>query len=1012
MSDDLNSLHQLVARLGRRERSLWIREAALRGLTLGAVGLLGASWAAWRDVQVGTAVAFLTLLLGAGLWFGVVAPLRAHVRQALDAQRQARRVEALRPALRGRLLTVVGRPAGAVGAESPAILDLVARRAQASLVGLTEDQVHPADGVRRWARVALSAWLVVLVAWMVGPMGAPGVAQWWLGDTVAGATIASSSVEGAGVAARVGDVTLRYVYPDYTGLEPYEVVNSTGEAHAPPGTRVEVVARSAEPVQGASMVAYDQPPLSAVVTDGRTIAASFVVRAESGTYQLHTQVDGEVRVSRAFPIFSEADLPPEVTLDASSDVIEVPVDAFLDLPWMARDDYGVSRVQVSVDGEVRPGALRVPRGRTPEVRDILHTRPQDLGMVPGATYRLSIVAEDNDTVSGAKLGESNVVEIVVLGTDGVARMDHGKRLELLDLLVDALGDHLEEVYPPGRRSGDYARWGAVVGARYEPLSAFVEAHRSRRTKGPEWRPVEEALEDGRRLIRYTQVSFQPGASERANDASVAAVADLRTLCIDSLEVAVLHIDGLLRNEAIARLMEDATASANEAASLRAALDAGDMDAGEIAMAAGTVRELVDGLAGAARDLPEGGLRDFVLSRTGEANSLIDEVRGELDAGDVAGGTAMMSRLAERLDELAAGIRDEMERRMENAEQQGKEADDLEKLLKELAARQDVLAERVQQVRELGSEGYRQTIRDLWAEAEARAGDVVAALDTMVEGLTAARRIDDLGADMAFNEQTFVETAQEDASTVLDAAVVRDLAGLSLMTLDLQRHWAGYTYRYEGFVQMRGVPKGPGLREIQAVQGHIVRLQDVIEQLRRQDELGDPGMRSQIRQVESEQRTLTSDLADARQDAKRLAQEMPVTPRGMLEALEQADVRMQQAGDALGRGDGMQGQGSQQAAAQHIRDALEALDQAKAQGAQQAAEMSSGGAGGKEEGDEEAPGNERGEGDPGEVKLELPSPEDFTTPEAYREALLRGMEGDVPEEYRALKRRYYEELVHQ
>jgi hypothetical protein len=45
-------------------------------------------------------------------------------------------------------------------------------------------------------------------------------------------------------------------------------------------------------------------------------------------------------------------------------------------------------------------------------------------------------------------------------------------------------------------------------------------------------------------------------------------------------------------------------------------------------------------------------------------------------------------------------------------------------------------------------------------------------------------------------------------------------------------------------------------------------------------------------------------------------------------------------------------------------------------------------------------------------VELPSPEEFRTPEEYRQALLEGMEGDVPEEYRALKKRYYEELVSQ
>ena len=45
-------------------------------------------------------------------------------------------------------------------------------------------------------------------------------------------------------------------------------------------------------------------------------------------------------------------------------------------------------------------------------------------------------------------------------------------------------------------------------------------------------------------------------------------------------------------------------------------------------------------------------------------------------------------------------------------------------------------------------------------------------------------------------------------------------------------------------------------------------------------------------------------------------------------------------------------------------------------------------------------------------MEIPGREEFRTPEAYRRALLEGMEGDVPEEYRALKKRYYEELVHQ
>jgi hypothetical protein len=67
------------------------------------------------------------------------------------------------------------------------------------------------------------------------------------------------------------------------------------------------------------------------------------------------------------------------------------------------------------------------------------------------------------------------------------------------------------------------------------------------------------------------------------------------------------------------------------------------------------------------------------------------------------------------------------------------------------------------------------------------------------------------------------------------------------------------------------------------------------------------------------------------------------------------------------------------------------------------------------------GQQRDEGDGGEEEgpmdqdpgsIDIPAPEDFQTPEAYRRALLEGMAGDVPEEYRSMKQQYFEELVRQ
>jgi hypothetical protein len=107
---------------------------------------------------------------------------------------------------------------------------------------------------------------------------------------------------------------------------------------------------------------------------------------------------------------------------------------------------------------------------------------------------------------------------------------------------------------------------------------------------------------------------------------------------------------------------------------------------------------------------------------------------------------------------------------------------------------------------------------------------------------------------------------------------------------------------------------------------------------------------------------------------------------------------------------MQAEGSQGVAAQRIQDAIEALEQAQEQAQEMAREGR--GQGERQDGPPGAAANlDPSDGDvPSKKDLDIPGREEFRTPEEYRRALLEGMEGEVPEEYRAMKRRYYEELV--
>jgi hypothetical protein len=120
-------------------------------------------------------------------------------------------------------------------------------------------------------------------------------------------------------------------------------------------------------------------------------------------------------------------------------------------------------------------------------------------------------------------------------------------------------------------------------------------------------------------------------------------------------------------------------------------------------------------------------------------------------------------------------------------------------------------------------------------------------------------------------------------------------------------------------------------------------------------------------------------------------------------MKKARQAMERARSSLEEGMPMQGEGQQRHAADLVRETKSHLQQAsdKQQQMQQMMRQMQG----KRSEDGSKTSNTR-------TDSEIPAPELFKTPEAYREALLEGMSGSVPEEFKALKRRFYEDLVRQ
>ncbi len=999
MNDDLSRIRRFILALTRRERTLLLLRVASYVALVGVVTLILLVAAAAGRWERSFAIASLVLALGVGGWAAVVVPLAREWRRTGDALRQAHLVEGLAPELRGRLLTAVERTGGVRGQESPELLALVARRAQERLGRVDPGAVHPARKVLRLALTTAALGLASLVFAIVAPGGPAGTWRWWFAGGSARAAVDVASFEVDAEHARVGDLVLEYTYPDYTGLEPVTVNNSTGDAHGPPGTRVRVLARAADPVEAAALVAYDEPALDAEVgADRRSMSGSFTIRAEEGFYHLVTYQDGSPLSSRPFTIAPEPDLPPDVTVEAEADVLQVALDEPIRLTWRARDDFGIARVALSIDGREHDRPLGSPRGQAEAVGEV-GTRPAALGLQAGDHVKLRVVAWDNDTYMGSKSGRSRVIEVVVLGARGVDQRSAERQEALRDQMLVVLADHLEEPWPVSRVQDALADWGMRLATRYEPLEEAIAEFWTGMTVGSlENDVVAKVQRTGRELIRYTQVAFVPGSTEVATATELGVTTDLRDKAVVALEDGILALDRMLRMQALRLLSQDAKELATTAQNLREMME-GDLAPDELLSRLDKLERALEQLAQSATRLDEGGLKEFVNQRQSEMKSLMDEIRKAVAEGRTDDARELMAQLERQIQQMADGIQDNLEQMMSQESDAMAQAQALEERLEQIEERQLALQEEVRELRERSDATTAEKAESLWEEIDRRAGQLVERGQGYGKGLRDAGR--------TFNEEEVARAAADQLQHLAESSTARDLNGVRQAIPQAQMDWRRVESRLERLEVMSGPQrKGPGRPEIAVIQRELLEIEALVRQLDEMSRRVSPETAKQVREQREQQQSLQQELGEARQQARQLSREFPVRPEGMEESLEGADQQMGQAGDDLSRGQPMQAEGAQEMAAQGVRDARESLRRAMEQAQQQAQQLQSG-----EQASGEGSGEQRdqGERDP---RMELPSPEEFRTPEEYRRALLEGMEGDVPEEYRALKKRYYEELVHQ
>jgi hypothetical protein len=975
-----------LATLGRRRRRLVVARAML---------LAGATLVAgWLSLVL--AANTLGPFRGAG-WLAVVvtAALLAGIATArsgrFDLRFQAERVEELRPELRGALVTVVDRAARPLG--SSAVLALLSEQVAPVVATLPAAQAWGWGPVREAARLLCAGLLALSVTALALREGPLDVLATLLSP--AAPAVATELPPADQARALVGDITLRYLYPTYTGLEPVDVPNSTGEVRAPPGTTVEVRARAAQVQETAAILVYGEL-LPATLEGGRQVAARFTVAGE-GTWR----VEFGSLPSPDYRILPDPDLAPVVALQTASRRVSIPSDGRLALRYSVRDDYGIARVvaEVKVGSEAREVELRTPIGSPRELGDELSLSATDLGIPVGQRAAVRVGAWDNDAVSGSKVGWSATVQVEVLGAQGSRARQLAFWRQGRDALLGVLAPTLLDGAPVRDEGAELVAWAPVLEERYVAFEEVLDAFPDVCGSGLERSIVEEVLEGRQRLSGFALVASAGLLKEK----DTGTLVDLQADHLDGVERAILVFDALLHRRVMEDLMEVVQALASEADELRR--DAPRLSTSASLARLDQLRRALDGLGPLVADLERGPLRDLVEDRAAEADAVARAARAAVGGGRAEEGRVLLNRLAETLRDLSGGI--------EELQKQGKKQGDdaagamqrLDADLRQLLSDQAAAREKVSQARKKFAEGLEDAVQ-AWARVEELARQVAAATGDTTGAVGEARSAD-RGLSAALRD------ARDDASGLRDSARARDLQAARERASNTVGSLARARSRAQAVARRGGEGARAAGETARRLDVQLQRARQAEQQLDRMAERTagpSPELEEQLREQATAQRALSGRADALRQQATQVARQLPIPTPGLERGTAKAASQAGRAEEALRDADAMSGEGAMQSAEDGIQEALQALRDAsramrgmgkKGEGSPSAGEDDDGAAHGGPSGEQDS----RGE-------IRIPAPEEFETNEAYRRALLEAQKQAVPQQYRALNRRYYEELVRQ
>jgi hypothetical protein len=849
----------------------------------------------------------------------------------------------------------------------------------------------------------------------------------------------------------VGQLVLRYLFPDYTGL-PEQVQEGGGDIQALPGTQVRLSMRANVPLASGRMrfEVGDEVPLA--ITDGHELRGELLVM-HNDAYVIEVEDLHGLRNSRPprFAVQVQPDALPVVEVAEPVDGMEVDETTDLRIRYEATDDFGLQDATLVYFGP-GGGEQRVPmhqgRFERSSAFETFTWHVQEWELPDGDTLQFYVEVYDNDTISGPKRGVSETVTLRMRNREQEHDELEQLQEEVADAMLDLLADHLDlaaefEEWQEQAEAGEELDPNDMAEAqerqqqaeqRAEQLAEQVDEALARVQNDPyssyesfaDLQALQRNMDRMQNsLMPSLQQSMQAMPPQNPSPSQMAEPQERLEDVLQELERMASLSEQIADNEKMQDLERLSTRMMEEQNSLLSALDdlPPDFQGGELPP---ELQEMLDNLQSMMQQLMEAmaqmptAMSDEFLNSQLENMPLDDmaqqmqELREKLAEGDLEAAKKLAEELLKNMSAMVAAMQNMQQQANEGTmDAMGQQLMESANRLQDLVQRQEDILNDTQQIDQDAVKRLNEAQQQAFESAQQTVEDELNALSRqLAEWAQRSRRQPDA-------DRMFEEVARHTLRPVFDAMKHLDEPDVPKARQAMQDAQEQLDWLQQRAAQT--MPDDAGLQQQTAqAQQRMQAAQQALDSLPQdRHAMLTPPQREQLGGLSQQQAGVQ---VDAQQLAEELAQMMPLLPSlpgDISQNVQDAVPFMGEARDALGKQQSQPAIPPEQAALERLRSANTSMQQAM-QGMQQRGQMM-----GmsmpmlQQAGRMPIPGmldqmrvdeQEAGRMGTSVRNFQLPDKEAYKVPRMFREDIMEALQEGYPERYKDRIEQYYRDIV--